>query len=228
MRTYEELKKILDGKPIDQIEKGARENQGKAKDFYIQFLEHLFYLEKSGRFADNPKYKKSRFEDYIQFEFGLNHKTYQDHRLAYRLYPEITSRHSPNLFAKTKKLCGAKKVGTVFKEIKTKEKSLSRPIRKEEIQQIIVKHAKPVKPKAPKPDVVKIQDENDKVKCELQSVTKVLDAKDEQIIKLKATVRRLRQELETVRKERDELLAIMAPVANVFKDQMDRAAVAVQ
>ena len=221
MRTFEELKTIYNGKKVNDIESEAKTNQGKSKKFYVQFLESLFYLERSGRYTENPKYKKSRFEQYISFEYGIHHQTYMDHRQAYQVYPDITFRHSPNLFALAKKKCGAKNVPVVFKEVKEKEQSLKRPIRKEEIQAIIINHAKPVRPPVPKPDVIQLQDKVKQTKEALKAVEKVVLTKDEQITKLKATVKRLQEENDRLRKENEELTAMLAPIVDRFSGRTE-------
>ena len=220
MRTFEELKAKYDKMKVAKIEQEAKNTQGEAKDLYVALIEILFYLERSGRYAENPKYKKSKFEQYVVFEFGIHHKTYTNHRKAYLVNPDIATRHSPNLYALTQKKCGESKVPTVFKEIQKKEQTLKRPIRKDEIQTIINKYAKPVTPKPKTPDVLEWQDKAIKAQETLKVVEKEAMSKDQQITKLKAAVVRLQKENDDLRKERDELLNVMAPLAGIFKERM--------
>lgn len=228
MRTIEQLKTAYDKKKVGEIEKEAKSIQSKSKEFYVTFLELMFYLERTGRYKENPVYKKSRFEQYISFQFGITHSTYMDHRKAYNLFPELSLRYSPSMYASAVKKCGSKKVATVFKEVEAKEQELKRPVRVDEIKQIIHKHQKRIKPMAPRVDVAALQDRVVTEKENVKTLERVVLTKDEQIMKLKATVKRLQSENERLRKENEELMAMMAPIVDHFSDADDRSAVGVQ
>ena len=77
MKSIKELKVKYDKQPITAIEKEAKSTQGRAKDVYSNFIEILFYLERTQRFKENSLYKKSTFNGYISFEYGLLYNTYQ-------------------------------------------------------------------------------------------------------------------------------------------------------
>lgn len=228
MRTYEELKAIYDKKSIQEIETFAKGSQAKASEFYVSFLESLWYLERSGRYTENPKYAKSRFKDYISFEFGIRHSTFRDHRHAYQLYSDMATRHSPNLYAKTKQACGEAKVPMVFKAINAKEQTLKRPVRKEEIQEIINKYRKPGKATTPKPDVATLKSETAKYQAEARKMEKANRSKDEQIAKLRQAVKKRDSIIEKLEKEKSELLAKLSAITAQFRDTVKEERVAVQ
>jgi len=224
MQTIKQLKAKYDSQPIKAIEKEAKTTQVQAKDVYGNFVEILFYLERTQRFKENPLYKKSTFNGYLSFEYGLLYNSYHEKRLAMSNFPEFSKKYTPQLYSAIKKKCGSDKVAGVVKEIEAKDAKLKRPLDRAGIQEIIDKNRKPVKPKAEKPDVKMLQDKVITFQESSKKLEKVVMTKDEQITKLKATVKRLTDENEALRRENDELRALTYPIAIHFQDEPERAA----
>lgn len=188
MRSYEELKKVYDNKSVKTIEKEAMNHYGKSHSFYEKFIESLRYLQRSGRYTDNPKYKKSRFRDYLRYEFGMALNTYYSHYNAYRKYPKITTRHSPHMVATVQKVCGPK-ADKALQAITTQEEKLKRPIQKDEIQNIVNQYRKPLKSVPPKPDVTALKRQASEYQAQAREMEKESLTKDEQIAKLKKALK---------------------------------------
>lgn len=228
MQTIKQLKAKYDKQTIKAIEKEAKATQGQAKDVYYNFIEILFYLERTQRFKENPLYKKSTFQQYLPFAYGIRFTTYHEARLALSNFPEFSKKYTPQLVKAIKEKCGADKVPAIIKEIEAKDTSLKKPLPREGIQAIIDKNRKPVKPQTPKPDVKILQDKVVTFQESAKKLEKVVLTKDEQITKLKATVKRLTAEIEALKRENEALTAAARPIADYFMDALGGEAVAVQ
>lgn len=224
MRTIEELKKKYDNQPIKTIEKEAKSTQGQAKDVYSNFIEILFYLERTQRFKENHVYKKSNFQQYLSFEYGIRFTTYHEARLAYGNFPEFSKKYTPQLVNAIKAKCGAEKLPGVIKEIEAKDADLKKPLPREGIQAIIDKNKKPEKPPVPKVDVKALEDKATTAQESAMKLEKVVLTKDEQITKLKATVKR--QAVEIAEKDRRiaELEAMAIPFVDYFQNAPEQRA----
>jgi len=211
MKTIKELKKKYDSMKIGEVEKKVKSVQDEAKGLYANFIELLFYLERTERFKDNHLYKKSTFKDYLSFEYGVRFKAYHQKRLALSNHPEFFPKHPLPLYSAIKSKCGADKVPEVIKGIEKKEFSLKRTLRREDIQQVIDKHRKPKAPGAPKVDVKDLKNQIVHSRDDAVQLRKIIVEKDGQIAKLKATVERLQA-------ENDRLNSLFAPIFAVAKD----------
>jgi len=225
MKTIKELKAEYDSKSITEIEQEAKKTQGKAKEIHAEFIEILFYMERTGRYKENALYKNTGFPQYIEFQFGIRWATYHETRLALGNFPDFSKKYSPALVTSIKSKCGAKKTPAVIKQIEAKQAKRKTPLVREEIQEIVDKYRKPVVVR-PKPDIRLLKDQAIVAEQTVKEQGKVILTKDEQIVKLKATVKRLTAENAALRKENDELKAMMNPIATYFQEVPEMRAVA--
>lgn len=185
--TSEELKKRYAGKKIGDIEREIRENRGVSFEAQREMIFALSYLRTSGRYKENPQYRKSSFEAYLKGQLNMRMGTFLESERAMIHYPTEAKSYGVGLVAKVHRKCGAQKEKQVFKEIK--ESQGKEPIKQAKIEAIIQKHSPAPKPKAP------VVDWRARYEAEAEAhreTKKQLKAALEQIEKLKATVMELR------------------------------------
>ena len=195
INVNEKLKEKYDGKSINEIEKEVKLNKTlslKAKKV-VTFA--LLYLRNSGRYKENPMYRKSSFENYLLGFHNIRINTFMEDARAFSKFEKESLKYGVGLVSKIHRKCGAKKEKMVLAEIKEAEKSLKTPIKRSKIEIIIQKHTAPKAPLV-KQDYKKLY--ADEVRCheitkqKYADVAQELKKAKEQIEKLKATVLELR------------------------------------
>jgi len=137
------LKERLDQKTIIDIEKELKALKGNILTNQEKFYSVLEYLEITKRFKENPVYKTSTFEQYIGDMFMLRRGTYDSNRIAYTKHLDTTKEFGPRLVSSVRKKCGVLEAEKVFGEIKSQKDKKKGGFRRDDIQNIVKKHAKP-------------------------------------------------------------------------------------
>jgi len=194
MRSVGGVKKMnkesLDKMSLKQIEIETKKYQTKAKNNRKHFIENLQYLEMTKRYRDDEMYTNSTFSEYIIDKFELKKSTYERERFAYLQFPKESLEYGPGIINKIKDECGSAKIKDVIKEIKKTSTK-----KREKINDIIKKNAKPVKskperteptPKEMRLRIAFLEDEN-------KTLRQSLLEKNDQINKLKKTISALKQ-----------------------------------
>jgi len=186
--TKQELRQRYDSKKIGEIEKEIEENRGTSFKAQQEMTFALAYLKMSGRFKENPQYRKSSFETYLSGQFNMRLGTFRENERAIMHYPEVAKKYGIGLVAKVRRKCGAPKEAEVFKEIKHTQGD-SKSINQAKIQSIVVKHMPPQKVKTQPVDWKALYHKELEAHRE---TTKQLNAARSQIDKLKKAVIELR------------------------------------
>jgi len=185
------IKQRYTGLTIGQIEKDL---QGKFYALYVnhrEFILGLMYLRDTTRFKENPMYKNSTFELYVNDRFGLAKEKYHNMLIAYINFPDESMKWGAELIGHIKKKCGIDKIATVVDKITAKDATLKGGIKREGIERIILDESKDSAPKkelAPPADYKVSYEEALRTIRQLQKEKYALS---EQIKKLKKTVREL-------------------------------------
>ena len=182
--TREELKQRYDTKKIGEIEKEIEKNRGTSFKAQQEMTFALAYLKMSGRFKENPQYKKSSFETYLLGQVNMRLGTFRENERAIMHYPEVAKKYGIGLVAKIHRKCGAPKEAEVFKEIYHAQGD-SKSINQAKIESIVVKHTPPQKAKIQPVDWKTLYHKELEAHRE---TTKLLSAARAQIEKLKKTV----------------------------------------
>lgn len=182
--TKEQLKQRYESKTIGEIEKEIEKNRGTSFKAQQGMILALSYLKMTGRFKENPQYRKSGFKTYLSGQFNMRLGTFDESEKAIRHYPEVAEKYGIGLVAKVRRKCGALKEAEVFKEIKQAQGD-SKNINQAKIESIVMKHTPPQKPKVLAKDWKAMYYKEVEKNREL---TKELNAARTQIEKLKKTV----------------------------------------
>lgn len=159
-------------------------------------IEILIYLKTSGRYKENHRYERSSFYQYIEDRFNIRKNTYMEMQIAFCKFPVETIEYGVGLVCKVRRLCGPVKSANVFKLIKDTETYLNKEIKREWIEKIIQKHAiVPKKESADKVDWKALYEaecaRHEKTKLMLKEANRLIIEKNEQIKKLKNTIKKL-------------------------------------
>ena len=172
----------LEGK-IEKLHILSREHQ---KEMY----ECLEYLRMTGRYKENPRYKKSSFWMYLEDRFTIREGSYRGNVRAFTKFPKYTLEYGVGMVSKIDRLCGGMKVDKVISEIQQEATSHKTPLSRDKMESIIQKY-RSVKNKKEKPDW-KTMYEHEKAAHEttkeaLRFAMKKIKELNEQIEKLKVT-----------------------------------------
>lgn len=201
MRSIDELKELYDMKPIEEIETEAWDYRMGMKDIYTLFIETLFYLERTQRYKENPRYKKSEFREYCYYEFQIRFTAYHNARIAMQNFPAFTGRYSPGLVAVIKRRCGIDKLKTVIDQITVKEQKEKRLLAPDKITGIINRYRKPLNERAnQKPDYQTLSDKYIAATKTISELEAIIRKRDSRISKLIAANQRLKKENEKLKK----------------------------
>lgn len=137
------LEKKYSGKKISEIEKEITAKNELSLEARKTAIFALRYLETTGRYKENPTYKKSSFADYLMGYHAIRETTYREAFRAFDKFEAETVKYGVGLISKILKVCGAKKERQVIEEIKKTDEALKNPIQRDRIKIIINKHAKP-------------------------------------------------------------------------------------
>jgi len=192
-----DLKQIIkqyEKKTIVEIEKDIKTSIESSLESRKDVTFALYHLKTSGRFKENPLYKKSSFASYLEGVYNIREGSFNESVRAFLTFPKESVKYGVGLVSKIHRKCGSSKEKQVLKEIKEKEKSLKTPIKRGQIAKIITQHAKPSPPAKP---AYKSLYENELrmhqvLKERYHDVSTELVAAKEQIEKLKKTIIGLR------------------------------------
>jgi len=187
------LKKKYDEKKINDIEGDVEHFKKHHVSAQKAMVEVLHYLEVTERYKENPSYKASPFDVYINDRFCIRKTTYMDMRIAFHNFREESLKYGPGLVSSIKKKCGAENMRTVLDEIKTADSKTKKPISRKKIQDVMDKYRKePVVKQTPVIETVDWKAKYETEKAARIATEKELETAKEQIARLKATVLRLR------------------------------------
>jgi len=184
---YEAIRRKYDKKNIGRIEIECSRKGEISMATRIQQIEILIYLQRTGRFKENKRYAGSTFYRYLTDRFNILPGTFEKERRAILGYPEEVRVHGLGLVAKIQERC--RQPEKVFEEIKRFQDARKNPVKREQIEDIIVAHSKPIKLLPPQPplptrsELSGLQEENKRLK-------ELLAERDEQIAKLKAALQK--------------------------------------
>ena len=186
--TKTDLKKMYDGKGINEIETVIQKNRGISVEADKQFIFALSYL-RNGRFKENPMYAQSSFESYLKGQWNMLIGTFYEKERAYLHFPDEAAKYGVGLIAKVYRRCRPVKEKVVFAEIAKAQAGLKTPIKRDRIEAIIQKYSKPQKEKAP---AIGWQGKYEREVKAHEETRKILSQAQNQIERLKATVLELR------------------------------------
>lgn len=182
----EDLKKQYDAMSIADLEVTARDANASQAASHKQFIGIMFYLEHTKRFKENPIYANSTFAAYVKAIYGLSFQTYERYRFAYFRYEKESDEFGAGTIMHIVNRTGREAVSDVIKDFR-KEKKLNPG----KMETIIEKYAKPrLKARKARPTYKDIERELIAEKKKNAELHKMLKARDEQIERLKATVRK--------------------------------------
>lgn len=193
MTTIEkQLRQKYDGKKIDDIETEIKDNKTLSIEARKVAIFALSYLRITGRHKENPTYRKSNFFNYLFDYYNIREHTFREAEKAFLNYPEESVKYGVGLIAKIGRMCSdSVQTRKAIKDIVNADKELKTPIKREKIDSILNKYARPKKDK-PQQQVLdykrlyfKERDDHAATRAELKKAM-------EQIQKLKKTVSRLK------------------------------------
>jgi hypothetical protein len=192
---YEELSAlVLDGiekKDILAIESEIKGFQADSFEARASAILLLQYLKNSGRFRENPYYKNSTFEVYLDSVYGITYKSFHDMGTAIIYYPEA-EKYGAGTIAKIRNLCGVAKVKKVLSEIKAEETKRAKPITRMMIKDIIDRNKSPQEPSTPKPPEHDFRADNEKLRATIAEQKEELTILRDQVSRQIETIVRLR------------------------------------
>jgi hypothetical protein len=182
---FENLKAKYDGQKIDVIEANASGAAATSLAARKEFIEALWYLQKTQRFRENADYKASTFERYLRDRFNITRAKYESER-------GIVFNHLPHAEA-----LGIGKVEQVLKTLGRKDggKALDDALRaarpltaiNQKIEKIIKQKTPP--PAAPSSPGLYTESEVERLKTELRDANREIADLHAQIARLKRTVK---------------------------------------
>jgi hypothetical protein len=171
---------------VVQLSSSARESQ---KEMY----EILEYLRMSGRYKENPGYKKASFWEYLDDVFSVRQGTYRENVRAYGKYGLFAVEYGVGLAAKIDRVCGTIRSKKVMDEISKTNASHKKPISRAKIEQIIQNNRDTKKIEKKYVDWKQMFDEesmaHEKTKAELKAAYDTIMELTEQVEKLKTTAK---------------------------------------
>lgn len=197
MKQKKEIKDQFEGKPIKEIENLIRGDLKKSREAEGEAMAALRYLEKTGRFKENPQYKKATFETYVSNEHGLSYPRYVALAKAYVYWPEEAVKYGGNVLAKASRKAGVTRMPSVLKDLEKASEKRKTPLPIQKIESTIQAHT-PKKPATKKPSEVNWKREAERwrrdclsAQVEVRSLTMLTHEQAEQIRKLKRYIAKL-------------------------------------
>lgn len=191
---FSTLERKYKGKKINEIEKEVTASNELSLEARKTAIFALRYLEITGRYKENPTYKKSSFADYLMGYYAMRENTYRESFRAFDKFEDETVKYGVGLISKIFRACGAKKERKVIDEIKKTDLALKNPIQRSKIKTIIAKYAKPTPPAKPGYKALYVAERRKHEVTQQRYKETLIELKEarEQIKKLKATVLKLR------------------------------------
>ena len=232
MTIKEELKNRYREKKLSVIESFALQYRDQSIELRKDFIMALYYLQFTRRFRENPAYKKESFEAYVNDIFHLRIGTFNQERWAFIKHESSSIKHGPGLITKIKKVCGSLNVKKVIDKIEDAESKRKTPLPRNKKEAIILNHALPVKDKPYKEPKGVVEAKLQKAEKTIQENGKIKIEKDDQIVKLKATVRalkvenaKLKAEVEKFKAKEREFVNILSPLSDFMEREEVEVAV---
>jgi len=141
----ESLKKLIEGKTIQQIESEIEGHIKNEKEEDKQKIQKLYALQTTRRYQENPFFKKSPFETYLYVRWWIRPNTFDYLCKAYFNFPDFSMKYSPILIEKIISQCTPLKAPDVIREINNLEKKRKRLLTRDDIENVIAKYRKPKK-----------------------------------------------------------------------------------
>ena len=167
--------------------------------------------------------KTIKLNEILQFE-----------RWAFIKHEKAATKHGPGIITKIKKKCGHVNVRKVLVKIDDAEKKRKTLLSRDKKEAIILSYALPVKEKPDKESRTAIEAKLYKAETVTQENNKIKSEQSEQIIKLKATVKKLKVEkaeliviIEEYKAKEKKFMDIWNPVSNFIEQEMHAEAVIV-
>lgn len=195
IKIDEKLKLEYDKKSIGEIENGIKSDQLLSLEAKKEMVFALLYLRNTGRYKENPFYKKSSFKNYLLGFFNIRLNTFMEEAAAFTHHEKESLKYGVGLVSKISRQCGAKHEQVVLDEIEKIEKTRKTPIQRDKIDAIIAKYTPLGKVSAQQSykTLYQIELKNHEItKQRFFDVTQELKQAKKQIEKLKKTVLELR------------------------------------
>ena len=191
------LRKKYDKKTIGQIEGEIKKNNELSLESKKASILLLRYLQSSGRFKENPLYRKSNFENYLSGVYNMRLNTFMESSRAFSKYPEESCKYGVGLISKVFRKCSSIKGKKVLAEIKIADEKSKIPLKRDKIEVIINKYSRPIPPAKPTYKELYVEEvrRHDIAKDQYQEAIIELVAARSQISKLKRTVIKLKAQL---------------------------------
>lgn len=184
----EELKKLYDGKKINEVISTADQFCAASKESRIEFIKTLYYLKFTQRFRELPLYKKSTFDQFLMDRFNTRITTFEKEVRAFARFPEETKDLGAGLIDKIDRKCGSDKTGKVIGEIKKAREKKKNKLSRGDVEKIIQQHALPQKPKPTVVPISEIERQLEAARKENAELNKALAERNEQINRMKKTI----------------------------------------
>ena len=188
-----------DNLPITRIMSMARESYDLYQEARKDFYSILKYLERTNRYKEDKRYKKSSFKTFISNEYGLDYARYQRTSIVMERFPDAVAEHGVGFVEKAYNKHGDINTPKVLETITRKQQSRKTPLRAEEKQKVVESY----KPKqaSPSPQPAKAEGntktnwvrEHGKLYKQLEEERKARVEAEEQVVKLKETVFNLKE-----------------------------------
>jgi len=184
------MKKEFEKMTIVEIENEIREKNRLSLEMRGKAVLLLLQLRNSGRYKENPLYRKSSFENYLLGVFNIRYTTFLESARAYEKYPKESAKYGVGLVAKVHRACGVLKECKVIEEINAADKAAKTPLKRDKIEAIIQKYAKPTPPAKPGYKTLYVAEAKAHERTKEMYKVSQADLKQarEQIEKLKATI----------------------------------------
>lgn len=183
MLNYKKMK-------IEDIEKTVDVSVKQSRQSLTTVYETLEYLRTSKRFRENQMYKKATFWEYIEDRFTIREKTFRENVDAFLKYPEESLEFGVGLVSRVKRQCGKKNAKRVFQKIKVEQEKRKRPLRRDQIDNIINAESPKIKRSITAwREMYKAEKiAHEQTRAALKEAMNEIDRKDTQIEKLKEAV----------------------------------------
>lgn len=187
-KLLNKLKKKYDERGIEAVQNVALDQQSKSAESHAKFIETLFYLEKTKRFKEMPRYKDSDFSGYILEVYNMRDRSYRNKRWAVLQHPDVVKDYGFKTPVAVFEKCRGMNREKALREIRKEEEKKKRVLKPSEVKKIVEPFQKP-KPVKKKKVVEKTYlNEIDQLRTDLHASNKALAEAHKQIKKLKITV----------------------------------------
>jgi len=186
----------LNGLTITQIETEVDNGLRAANKHLLGSIKRLYYLETTGRYKENERYKDSTFSEYLKFRYLMSTSLYHSRKVAVLGHPNEVEKHGEAVVSIVRRRCGVVPAKKVFQEIEEMPPEKRTPAA---IEKVLSRYEKPSIPSRPS-TIAGTRNENTRLRTELQearqtirSLELLLEERDKQIEKLVASVNKYKK-----------------------------------